>query len=147
MFDSKTLFGIAAILFGAGFFVRSFSPAHAFQSPVVQLGANPIENIQGVAIMSGNSTSTIWTNNTSDDFIVTTVLFHTNYCKLTVDGNTDGLAQIPNYGKMESNMPSSAFIQGNAKLKLSPNSTLDFLHYGSSTHHCNYYMEGYYVHP
>ena len=44
MQNYKTLFGYAAILFGLGFLVRSFMPAHAFNGPTVSTGANPIKN-------------------------------------------------------------------------------------------------------
>ena len=90
MTNWKNLFGIAAILFAIGFLFRSVQPAYAIQGPNVSLGTNPIENISGEIVMNSITTTTIWTNNSDHDFIVTTVLMNSGGCYLTVDGKQDG---------------------------------------------------------
>ena len=44
MFDYRNLFGLAAILFGSGFFVQSLQSANATIGPSVSLGSNPIQH-------------------------------------------------------------------------------------------------------
>ena len=48
MLDYKQLFGLSAILFGLGFFIKSVTVAHAIPSgPIVSLGVNPIQSWGG----------------------------------------------------------------------------------------------------
>ena len=83
MNDYKQLFGYAAILFGIGFVIRSFMPAYAFNGPHVSTGSNPIEF---AAVNCDNSTNmTIFTNGTSQDFVVTDVWAGDGTVNLLVD--------------------------------------------------------------
>ena len=67
--DHRTILAFAAVIFAAGYFVRSFQPANAFpQGPNVSIGSNPIDN--SFATCSGG---TIFTNNTTHDFIITDI--------------------------------------------------------------------------
>ena len=147
MTDWKKLFGIAAIFVSAGFFLRSLQPAYALNGPTTSLGTNPVENINGAIVMNSIGSTTIWTNNSSSDFIVTTILMNTGACYPTVDGSQEGLAQIQNIGSLTSNTIPNVFIEGKAKLKIASGSTLDFNSYNTNWKNCQYYIEGYYVHP
>lgn len=73
MKDWKQLFGIAAILFGIGFVIRSFQPAYALNGPNVSMGINPIQHYYSTCPFGGN---TIFSNNSSSDFIITDVISH-----------------------------------------------------------------------
>ena len=86
MNDYKQLFGYAAILFGIGFVIRSFMPAYAFNGPHVSTGSNPIEFAY---VNCNNGTNmTIFTNNTSQDFVVTDVWAGDGTVNLLVDNDT-----------------------------------------------------------
>ena len=68
MFDYRNLFGFAAILFGAGFFVQSLQSANAKIGPSISLGSNPIQHFYQNCDQQNNFE--IFTNNSSGDFII-----------------------------------------------------------------------------
>ena len=71
--DHRNLFGIAAIILSAAVFVHSLNSANAFpQGPNVSTGSNPIEHYSH--INCNNTQSTLFTNNTSQPFIITDVI-------------------------------------------------------------------------
>lgn len=83
MFDYRNLFGFAAILFGAGFFVQSLQSANATIGPSVSLGSNPIQHFYKNCDQQNNVE--IFTNNSSGDFIVTDIYVYDGIVKFQVD--------------------------------------------------------------
>ena len=85
--DYKKLFGYAAILFGLGFFVRSFLPAYAYNGPNTSMGSNPIDH--ATAICSNLSSSLIFSNSTTSTFVVTEVIraYPSYGAGLSINGN------------------------------------------------------------
>ena len=81
----KNLFGVAAIITAMGFFIRSFQPAYAQLGPTVSLGSNPVKHIYSTCSGGGN---TMYTNNTSSDFIIMDFIPQGGQYTLTVNGST-----------------------------------------------------------
>ena len=90
---SKIIFALAALIFAVSQLIHSLQPAHALSSHNISSGTNPIVNINGELVMNSITTTPIWTNNTQDDFIVTTYIQDSTGCYLTVSGQTTGLAK------------------------------------------------------
>ena len=85
------------LLLGLGVVIFSISQLQTIQNayamgPHISMGSNPIVNINGTITMTSITTTTIWSNTTQYDFIVTTFLQNQSGCYLTVDGQTSGLA-------------------------------------------------------
>ena len=155
MADYRQLFGYASILFGAGFFARSFTPAHAVQGPSVSMGSNPYDALYGQV---PNGETTVLSVPSDQTFIVTTVtFFNSSQVELKIDGNvvlygsifTEQQGYISNfvtgkgaagYGYAKGN----AFLNGNAHLPVDPGSSLSLQCANTS---CAYYIEGYYAQP
>lgn len=85
MKDWKQLMGIAAILFGIGFVVRSFQPAYALNGPSVSMGSNPIEHHYTVCNGQNNG-AILLTNNNTSDFIITDIMVTNQSFSLKIDG-------------------------------------------------------------
>ena len=98
--DPRKLFGISAVLMSASVFVHSLNTANAFpQGPNISLGSNPIYSISA----SCNNASTMYTNNTTQTFII-----------------TDVVLSVPNGGyslTLEINGQTIWSMEGNAHLK------------------------------
>jgi len=143
---SKIIFALAALIFAVSQLIDSLQPAHALSSHNISSGSNPIVNINGELVMNSITTTPIWTNNTQDDFIVTTYIQDSTGCYLTVSGQTTGLAKISYIANIRDYKPSTVFLHGKAKLKIAPGETIDLAHYNNNYNQCNYYIEGYYTH-
>lgn len=145
MFDYKQLFGFAAILFGAGFFLRSVLPAYGLQGPIISTGSNPIKNFYAIPFLAPSTTHTIFSNTSGHDFLVTS--YHPPYnisgtCNITVDGNnifvhsTNNNEQVSGYSSVQE-----------LQLLVPAGSTLEMKNYSSSNYYkCSYYIEGHYIH-
>lgn len=142
MKDYRQLFGIAAIIMACGFLVRSFQPAHAVNGPTVSMGSNPIDNIYGAETIGGYNSSTVFTNNTNHDFIITQFRSISSSCALEIDGATVFSHYNSSYGSKFVYM--SQFFEGN--LKVSIGSIISIQNNSGGTSHCPYYIEGYYAH-
>ena len=141
------IFAFSALLFASSHFINSIQSSFAFSGPSVQTAANPVFNLNGKLYMNSVTTTTIWTNTTQNDLIITTILQNEASCRFTVDGNTDGLVNIYDYSLISTDKPSSAFLSGKAKLKVGVGSTLDLRHFNGNGNNCHYYVEGYFVRP
>ena len=82
MTNWKNLFGTAAILFGVGYVIRGVHPAHALNGPSVSMGENPIESHYFIC---NTSNVTVFSNNTSLDYVITDVLTYSGVGQLKVD--------------------------------------------------------------
>ena len=85
MIDYRNLFGFAAILFGAGFFVQSLKNANAEIGPSISLGSNPIQHYY--LNCDGQSNATIFTNNETGDFIITDIYVYDGTVEFSIDSN------------------------------------------------------------
>ena len=103
MKDYRQLFGYAAILFGLGFLVRSFMPAYAVTGPTVSLGSNPVENFYEMPNLSGGTSVDIFTNSSSQDFVLTTYMHggQSSRCGLTLDGQNIFVHTTASYESIE----------------------------------------------
>lgn len=130
----KNYFGIAAILFGAGYFIQSLPFAQAFpQGPNVSMSANPYESFTG----STSGTVDLLTVPNDQIFIVTTCVSNSSYVDLKE--NNDTIITGSSSGCM-----SGALHDGNGHLVIASGSTLKV----QSTYGTRYYyIEGYYAHP
>ena len=127
MNDYKQLFGYAAIIMAVGFLVRSFMPAYAFNGPTVSMGSNPNEHY------SGTGSSTIYTNNTTETFIVTDIIYYSygSVTELSISGQKFGT------------FSSTGMYSLRTGLKVPPGESLT----SSSYYNQNYTtISGYYVH-
>ena len=134
--DYRNILALAAVIFAAGYFVRSFQPAYAFpQGPNVSIGSNPIENFYGNANQTGSLTF-------QDNFILTTLISSTDSCAPKIDGTAfhTGSGSINMFYYRYAYFHPSPFSAGTAKLHIPSGSVL-------SLNNCsNYYIEGYYTH-
>jgi ABC-type transport system substrate-binding protein len=86
MFDSRNLFGFAAILFGTGFLVQSLQSANARIGPSVSLGSNPIQHYYQNCDQQYDLP--IFTNNATGDFIVTDIYIYDGTISFKIDTET-----------------------------------------------------------
>ena len=87
MTDYKQLFGYAALLFGMGFFVRSFLPAHAFNGPNLSQGSNPYFNFVDNGWNSTLTSYTIALSIPSDQVaIIENIHISSTYCSISFNG-------------------------------------------------------------
>jgi len=142
MKDYKQLFGYAAILFGIGFVIRSFMPAHAFNGPTVSMGSNPIENFYDAQYMGGGASMTVFTNTSSSSFIITQYLSTAYYCAVQVDGLSP-ISERNTYGYQSLSGGTENFT---GTLLVPAGSTLSFKNVATGSQFCKYYVEGYYTH-
>ena len=84
--NHRTLLALAAVIFAAGYFVRSFQPANAFpQGPNVSLGSNPIDH--DTIYCDGTDS---FTNASTSTFIITDLITYNSggyTLSLFIDGN------------------------------------------------------------
>ena len=136
MKDYRVLFGYAAILMAMGFLVRSFSPANAYNGPMVKTGENPSRSFYGTVSQSSNLD--ILTTAIDEVFIVTS-------CYV---GESSYMDFYSSNGKILDgrfcSMPNLSLSHGNGRLVVPSASTLritnTFTNYGFE-----YYVEGYYA--
>ena len=136
MFAWKQLLSFAVLLYAAGFFVRSFQPAHALNGPSVDLGVNPQHSFYGEV----DTTLTLASN---QDFIIQTALGSNDYCQLIIDGTTvnkysNSSNPLWYHGAYPTN---SVFVSGRAHLRVAAGSTVRMEGCGG------WYVDGYYVRP
>ncbi len=136
MADYKQLFGYAAIIFSAGFLVRSFTPAHALNGPNTSLGSNPHFNYIENGWSATLSTYTLSLPIASDQvaIIENVSVSGSSYCAFSLNGQEIDLSVIK-------------------KLKVEPTDTIGIMKRsntgasscGSGTSSYNkIYIEGYY---
>ena len=126
------LLGIAAILLSASVFIHSLKSANAFpQGPNVSSGNNPIAN--SIAICS-NSYSSLFTNNTSQVFIVTDITKQHPSYPISLRLNNQDVWMVESGG-------SPGVFQFNSGLRVGPGDTLDCAHSGFRV-----MISGYYAH-
>ena len=143
MKDYRQLFGYAAILFGLGFLVRSFMPAYAITGPTVSLGSNPVENFYEMPNLSGGTSVDIFTNSSSQDFVLTTYMHggQSSRCGLTLDGQNIFVHTTASYESIEGHGSKDL------RLMIPAGSVLRMKNYNSAgTLNCPYYIEGHYIH-
>ena len=146
MSNHQRLFGYAAILFGLGFFVRSFQPANAYVPVGMQWDSFPYESFSHMDgslpnPISNGTTHNVLTVPADRIFIVTGMLEQSSYsrCRIYVDGSAvRGGANIfrPSYPNM--------FTNGNAHLVIPSSSTLQVYANAGDCH--VQHLEGYYAH-
>ena len=144
MTDHKQLFGYAAIICSIGFLVRSFMPAYAFNGPTISIGSNPIENYYAMPNLSINTSTTILSNTSSNDFMVTKYLApaYADSCNLMLDSQNLFVHSTNSQDKIDQyNNP------GALNLIVPSGSTLKMKNYNTNSgKNCPYYIEGYYIH-
>ena len=140
----KNILATSFLILSVGVTYTLIQSANAQLGPQVSVGQNPIVNYGGT-ISQGTP---VFTAPTDQDVIVTTLMTNDNSCQIVVDGNTiipmSGYFS-PTFLYTRINYPTnsqSAFLTGNAKLKVPAGTSLEFL--GCSPH---YYIEGYLMHP
>ena len=137
MKDYRILFGYAAILLALSFFVRSFSPANAYNGSMVKSGENPSRSFYGTVSQSSNLD--ILTTDVDEVFIVTSCYVRdSNYMDFY---SSNGKILEGRFCSMQN----LSFSHGNGRLVVPSASTLKirntFTNYGFE-----YYVEGYYAH-
>ena len=137
MFDYRNLFGFAAILFGAGFFVQSLQSANAKIGPSISLGSNPIQHFYQNCDQQNNFE--IFMNNSSGDFIVTDVYIYDGIVRFQVDSETALLMK----GDISSGSP-RANIHLNSGIRVPSGSSFNCTDNGDSP---RVMISGYYAHP
>ena len=156
---NNRLFGMASIIFAAGYFVRSFDVANASMPVGMQHGQFPYEQYTecdltgavpqvysaGVTEACRYGTSGQWTNHTlftvpSDrNFIITGFSTESGSCFPFSNGE----ALIGR--SIVSTSDSTPFNSGTAHFVLSPNQVVEIAKWSDSD--CAFYLEGYYAHP
>ena len=138
---TEKLFGIAAIIFACGYFVRSLPFAKAQPvGPNTSYGSNPIENFYG----NNNGTVTLAVDS-SKNFIITTAFSNNQNCTLKINGTAVNYSgtNAGYYNPLLLNYDyrkNSVFTLGMAKLKVPTGQTV-------TVNNCEtYYIEGYYTH-
>ena len=87
MKDYKQILGYAALLFGMGFFLRSFLPAHAFNGPNLSTGSNPYFNFIDNGWNSTLTSYTIALSIPSDQVaIIDGIHVSGSYCSISLNG-------------------------------------------------------------
>ena len=128
---------------------HSIQPVQAQQGPHVSLGNNPVKNLYGHIVAAPNQYTSLFSNTSGQDFIVTTAYMNHKYCTIAVDGNVvypDEYTISANLFE-ESSGIDSVFRQGRARLLVPNGSELQVYTSYTSNMTCYYYLEGYYVHP
>ena len=136
------LFGIAAIIFSSGYFLRSMPFAQAYQGPAVGMGSVPYESFTGS--LSSNITATLFTVPADKVFVVTTCITNSSHFYLKEDGN-DVLMGASQACGGDSYGTTTSFRTGNAHLIINGGSALEIWQNSGQTR--NYYIEGYYAQP
>ena len=138
MKDYRILFGYAAILLALSFFVRSFSPANAYNGPMVKSGENPSRSFYGT--VSQSSHSDLLTTASDEVFVITS-------CYLQSSAYMDIYASSTKILEGDINRCSSQnspMSYGRGRLIVSSGTTLrltnSYPHQGYK-----YYIEGYYA--
>jgi len=137
--DYRNILAFAAVIFAAGYFVRSFQSAYAFpQGPNVSLGSNPIEHFFRVCTNNTNSNSLIFTNTTSQTFIITDIQTQGTY---TYQFFIDGALTLRTDGYYE-----EGSLQLLSGIKINPNESFQCQGGGSSSSSRSVFISGYYTH-
>ena len=142
--NANQLFGLASILFGAGFLLRSFPSANAQIGPSASLGSNPIVSF------AGKGDASLVTVPTDQDLILTDLDFcntnsgnyghHTIYLK-DAQGNVYGQWWLrKSYSELV-----SMNISKQSGIRIPAGTELYFDEGGSS--YVTYTISGYYVNP
>ena len=139
----KNIMALSFFVLSVGISYHLIQSAHANLGPQISYGSNPIVNFGGSIPLDGFITTA-----PSDQDIIITTMLTTGYCGVAIDG----VNIIPTqaywspgyiYVRQQYDGMSSAFTQGNAKLKVPAGTTL-------SLTGCNgdkYYMDGYLSRP
>jgi len=139
MIDHKKLFGLAAILFGMGFLLRSFLPAHAFNGPNVSFESNPYFNVIDNGWSRTLNSYTIPLNIPTDQVAIIekiAIKGNSSYCSLSFNGN-----------EIEYSLITKLKVQSTDTLQIMKKSNTGGSYCGSSNSSNNQiYMEGYYAH-
>ena len=143
MKDYKQLFGYAAIIFGIGFVIRSFLPAHAFNGPNISTGSNPITNFYGQEYLSPGAGPTLFTNTSSGSYIITQYLSSQSWCSIQIDGQSV-LSHYHNTWS-SANVPGATDFRGTIAVPAGSTVSIKNIH-PNSNKNCGYYMEGYFAH-
>ena len=137
MFDYRNLFGLAAILFGAGSFVQSLQSANATIGPSISLGSNPIQHFYQNCEQQSNFE--IFTNTSSGDFIITDIYVYDWIVKFQVDADVALLMK----GDVDANSP-RANLHLQSGIRVPSGSSLKCSDNGDSP---RVMVSGYYAHP
>lgn len=144
----KNILSLCALIITCTLCYNSIRTVHAQQGPSISLGQNPIVNLYGYESIQTTGTS-ILSNSSGQDFIVTTAYVHHRYCTISIDG-TDVYPDEYTVGVNifeESKGIDSVFRQGTAHLKIANGSELQLrTSYPTGSIGCYYYIEGYYAH-
>ena len=133
----KHLFGIAAIIMSVGYLLQSLPEAQALNTPAVDLGANPYRSFHG---LGPNHTMSL---DSTQDFIVTTVMSDNSSCALLVNGSSVH-STSQNYNPFffyAGTQNSNAFTSGQGHLVIPSGASFALANCGT------WYLEGYYVRP
>lgn len=140
----KNYFGIAAILFGAGYFVQSLPFAQAYpQGPSVGMGAVPYKSFSGD--IQNATTITLLTVPSDQVFIVTTCIATSNYINLKED-STVVLEGGSGACSGDVNGNTTSYREGLGHLTIPSGTTLTVTNSHGSYSYA-YHVEGYYAQP
>ena len=145
----KNLLALSVLIATITICLKSIQPVQAQQGPNVSLGSNPIKNFYGYMTVPSNQHTSLYSNTSGQDFIVTTAYVNHRYCTIAVDGNVvypDEYTISINIFDENSGID-SVFRQGRARLLVPNGSELQLFTSYTNNMACYYYLEGYYVHP
>ena len=85
--DYRNLLGTAAIILSCAVLIQSLNSANAYpQGPNISLGSNPIDSANTTC---SNSYTNLFTNNTSNTFVITEIILGSgNAAELKIDNQT-----------------------------------------------------------
>ena len=130
---------MAAILFGMGFLLRSFLPAHAFNGPNVSFESNPYFNVIDNGWSRTLNSYTIPLNIPTDQVAIIekiAIKGNSSYCSLSFNGNEIAYSLITRLK-----------VQSTDTLQIMKKSNTGGSYCGASNSSDNQiYMEGYYAH-
>ena len=136
MNDYRVLFGYAAILMALGFLVRSFSPANAYNGPMVKTGDNPSRSFYGTV----QGSEDLLTTASDEVFVITSCYLYSSAYMDIYASNTELLDG--NLGLC--NLQNSSFSNGNGRLIVPSGTTLGVTNTWPHQSYA-YYIEGYYA--
>lgn len=139
----KNMLGVAAILFGAGYFLQSFPTAHAKWGPTISMASNPLFSTSGYATNSPNLTLSAASG---QEMVLTDVVISAQFnyeleLIFTTSGNQEiGRFKAWNYNGYSNGVINSHFLSG---LRVPDGESLSVTLNGRGS----YTISGYYAQP
>ena len=157
--DYRHMFAFASIVFSAGYFIRSFQHANAYpQGPNISFGNNPLFSDVGKSFSSSSvntsnpllSTGNLMTATSDSNIVITGIAYN-----ISTSGSCHSSTSCLKFLEINGQRFGNVFeANWEAKIVLKDGDTLDIgynvrssSNYYSCDLTCDYYVQGYYVHP